>query len=222
MGRSSELVNAADKLAGVQQLLLPVVVIGEYGCGIAQSRNADQNRQWLDDMVKDCDVLDVTDQSTHHLCGGPPRTEAHWKTAPRQRSVDRGSVPTTPHSTFEQGPTLRCSFGSTAPLPGKQREALFVKRIWSAAYVQMAQVAQRRFIFLTHAARKIRIVQMLISRGFRHIFQHAKAVLNGALTIRRHLIPSWQNGVAGVRLLCWRQFLPHLRALLHLLPLCRA
>jgi len=56
MGRSSELVNAADKLAGVQQLLLPVVVIGEYGCGIAQSRNADQNRQWLDDMVKDCDV----------------------------------------------------------------------------------------------------------------------------------------------------------------------
>jgi hypothetical protein len=25
-----------------------------------------------------------------------------------------------------------------------------------------------------------------------------------------------------VRLLCWRQLLPHLRALLHLLPLCRA
>jgi hypothetical protein len=117
----------------------------------------------------------------------------------------------------------RCenSFGSRAPgLVSK--EALFVRRIWSAAYVQMAQVAQRRFIFLTHASRKIRIVQMLISRGFRHIFQHAKAILNGALTIRRHLIPSWQNVVADVRLLCRRQFLPHLRALLHLLPLRRA
>jgi hypothetical protein len=113
-------------------------------------------------------------------------------------------------------------FRERGALPGKQREALFVRRIWSAADVQMAQVAQCRFIFLAHAARKIRIVQMLISRGFRHIFQHAKAVLNGALTIRRHLTPSWQNVVADVCLLCWRQFLPHLRALLHLLPLCRA
>ena len=88
--------------------------------------------------------------------------------------------------------------------------------------MQVAQVAQRRFILFAHAAGKIRIVQVLISRGFRHIFQHAKAVLNGAFTIRRHLIPSGQNIVPDVRLLCWRQLLPHLRALLHLLPLCRA
>ncbi len=52
-------------LAGVQRLVLPVVVIGEYRYGIAQSRDAAQNREWLDNMVKDCDVLDITDQSTH-------------------------------------------------------------------------------------------------------------------------------------------------------------
>jgi predicted nucleic acid-binding protein len=53
-------------LAGVQQLALPVVVIGEYRYGIAQSRHSARYRRWLDSLITDCTVLDVTGQTTHH------------------------------------------------------------------------------------------------------------------------------------------------------------
>lgn len=53
-------------LAQIQQLALPVVVIGEYRYGIAQSRHRARYRRWLDDLIDDCTVLDVDEQSTHH------------------------------------------------------------------------------------------------------------------------------------------------------------
>ncbi len=53
-------------LAGAQQLALPVVVIGEYRYGIAQSRHRARYRRWLDSLIADCTVLDVTAQSAHH------------------------------------------------------------------------------------------------------------------------------------------------------------
>jgi tRNA(fMet)-specific endonuclease VapC len=53
-------------LAGVQQLALPVVVIGEYRYGIAQSRHRARYRRWLDGLISDCTVLDVTERTTHH------------------------------------------------------------------------------------------------------------------------------------------------------------
>jgi tRNA(fMet)-specific endonuclease VapC len=53
-------------LAGVRQLALPVVVIGEYRYGIAQSRHRERYRRWLDGLIADCTVLDVTEQTTHH------------------------------------------------------------------------------------------------------------------------------------------------------------
>jgi tRNA(fMet)-specific endonuclease VapC len=53
-------------LAGVEQLVLPVVVIGEYRYGIAQSRHRARYRNWLDGLISDCLVLDVTEQTTHH------------------------------------------------------------------------------------------------------------------------------------------------------------
>jgi tRNA(fMet)-specific endonuclease VapC len=56
----------AEVLAGVEQLMLPVVVIGEYRYGIARSRDSSKNRQWLDDLVMDSSLLDVTEQTTHH------------------------------------------------------------------------------------------------------------------------------------------------------------
>jgi tRNA(fMet)-specific endonuclease VapC len=52
-------------LAGVQQLALPVVVIGEYRYGIAQSRHRARYRRWLEGLIADCTVLDVTDRTTH-------------------------------------------------------------------------------------------------------------------------------------------------------------
>ncbi len=53
-------------LAAAQQLALPVVVIGEYRFGIAQSRYRARYRRWLDGLVADCKVLDVDEQTTHH------------------------------------------------------------------------------------------------------------------------------------------------------------
>ncbi len=53
-------------LAGVQQLALPVVVIGEYRYGIAQSRHQARYRRWLDSLITDCTVLDVNERTTHH------------------------------------------------------------------------------------------------------------------------------------------------------------
>lgn len=53
-------------LAGVQELALPVVVIGEYRYGIAQSRHRARYRRWLDGLITDCTVLDINEQTTHH------------------------------------------------------------------------------------------------------------------------------------------------------------
>ena len=53
-------------LADVQQLALPVVVIGEYRYGIAQSRHRARYRRWLDSLINDCTVLDINEKSTHY------------------------------------------------------------------------------------------------------------------------------------------------------------
>ena len=53
-------------LAGAQQLALPVVVIGEYRYGISQSRHRARYRRWLEGLITDCAVLDITEPTTHH------------------------------------------------------------------------------------------------------------------------------------------------------------
>src|SRR5947209_19840217 len=53
-------------LKGAQQLAIPVVVIGEYRYGIGQSRYKARYRQWLDGLLTDCRVLDITEQTTHY------------------------------------------------------------------------------------------------------------------------------------------------------------
>ncbi len=53
-------------LAGAQRLALPVIVIGEYRFGIAQSRNRARYQRWLDSLIPDCTVLEVSEQTTHH------------------------------------------------------------------------------------------------------------------------------------------------------------
>ena len=53
-------------LAGAPQVALPAVVIGEYRYGIALSRHSSRYRRWLDSLINACQVLDITDQTTHH------------------------------------------------------------------------------------------------------------------------------------------------------------
>ena len=53
-------------LAGVEELALPVVAIGEYRYGIEQSRHRARYRRWLEELICDCLVLNITEQTTHH------------------------------------------------------------------------------------------------------------------------------------------------------------
>jgi len=85
--------------------------------------------------------------------------------------------------------------------------------------MQMAQVAQRRLIFRAHAARKIRIVQVLIARGLRHVLQHAEPILNRASTVLRHAPPLWQHVVLDVVALRLRHLPPNVGAVGKILPL---
>ena len=49
-------------LSTAQVVALPVIVIGEYRYGIVQSRHKARYRRWLDGLINDCTVLDVTEQ----------------------------------------------------------------------------------------------------------------------------------------------------------------
>jgi tRNA(fMet)-specific endonuclease VapC len=53
-------------LAGAAELALPVIVLGEYRYGIAQSRNRIHYTSWLQNLIADCIVLDINEETTHH------------------------------------------------------------------------------------------------------------------------------------------------------------
>jgi tRNA(fMet)-specific endonuclease VapC len=53
-------------LSGAEKLALPTVVIGEYRYGIARSRHKAIYQRWLEGLIRDCSVLDITEQTTHH------------------------------------------------------------------------------------------------------------------------------------------------------------
>lgn len=52
-------------LARVDQVEIPVVVLGEYRYGIAQSRNRIIYEEWLAGLLRDCLVLDINEPTTH-------------------------------------------------------------------------------------------------------------------------------------------------------------
>jgi len=53
-------------LARAEQMAIPVIVLGEYRHGIAQSRNRATYEDWLKDLLRDCFVLDISEPTTHH------------------------------------------------------------------------------------------------------------------------------------------------------------
>jgi len=52
-------------LSRAEQIAIPVIVLGEYRYGIAQSRNRASYENWLTGLLQDCNVLDVTEPTTH-------------------------------------------------------------------------------------------------------------------------------------------------------------
>jgi len=53
-------------LARAEQVAIPVIVLGEYRHGIAQSRNRASYESWLTGLLQDCMVLDINEPTTHY------------------------------------------------------------------------------------------------------------------------------------------------------------
>ena len=51
--------GAVAVLARAEPMVLPMIVLGEYRHGIAQSRNRASYANWLAGLLHDCMVLDV-------------------------------------------------------------------------------------------------------------------------------------------------------------------
>ena len=55
-----------EMFARAEQVVLPVIVLGEYRYGITQSRHRARYKRWLDGLITDCRVLDIDEGTTHH------------------------------------------------------------------------------------------------------------------------------------------------------------
>jgi predicted nucleic acid-binding protein len=53
-------------LGRAEQMAIPVIVLGEYRYGMAQSRRRASYETWLTSLLRDCQVLDVNEPTTQH------------------------------------------------------------------------------------------------------------------------------------------------------------
>jgi predicted nucleic acid-binding protein len=51
-------------LGRAEELAIPVIVLGEYRHGIAQSRNHTTYENWLQGLIRDCMVLEISEPTT--------------------------------------------------------------------------------------------------------------------------------------------------------------
>jgi predicted nucleic acid-binding protein len=57
---------ALEVIARAERLAVPVIVLGEYRLGIAQSRRRTDYENWLREWVKTVAVLDIDEETTYH------------------------------------------------------------------------------------------------------------------------------------------------------------
>jgi tRNA(fMet)-specific endonuclease VapC len=58
-------VSAVKLVAGADRVALPVIVLGEYRLGIAQSRHRASYESWLRQWITTVTVLDIDDGTSH-------------------------------------------------------------------------------------------------------------------------------------------------------------
>ena len=58
--------GVAAVLARADQVAIPVIILGEYRHGIAQSRNRSTYEGWLTELLNDCMVLDINEATTRY------------------------------------------------------------------------------------------------------------------------------------------------------------
>jgi len=57
--------SAMEMVAGAERVAVPVIVLGEYRLGIAQSRHRTTYESWLREWIAAVTVLDIDDGTTH-------------------------------------------------------------------------------------------------------------------------------------------------------------
>ncbi len=57
---------ALEVIAKAERLADPVIVLGEYRLGIAQSRRRTEYENWLREWIGTVTVLDIDEETTHH------------------------------------------------------------------------------------------------------------------------------------------------------------
>ena len=57
--------SAMEVVAGADRVAVPVIVLGEYRLGIAQSRHRASYESWLRQWIAAVTVLDIDDGNTH-------------------------------------------------------------------------------------------------------------------------------------------------------------
>lgn len=57
--------NVLAIIGKASELAVPVIVLGEYRYGVAQSRHRGLYESWLKGLVADCTVLDVNEETSH-------------------------------------------------------------------------------------------------------------------------------------------------------------
>ena len=57
--------SALEIVARAHRLAVPVIVLGEYRLGIAQSKHRASYENWLREWISSVSVLDIDDETTH-------------------------------------------------------------------------------------------------------------------------------------------------------------
>jgi predicted nucleic acid-binding protein len=57
--------SALEIVARAERLAVPVIVLGEFRLGIAQSRYRTTYENWLRELISSVSVLDIDDETTH-------------------------------------------------------------------------------------------------------------------------------------------------------------
>jgi tRNA(fMet)-specific endonuclease VapC len=57
---------ALELVARAERVAVPVIVLGEYRLGIAQSRHYTAYKNWLQDWITAVTVLDIEEETTQH------------------------------------------------------------------------------------------------------------------------------------------------------------
>lgn len=58
--------RVVEIIARAERVAVPVIVLGEYRLGIAQSRQRDAYEKWLEEWTAPVEVLDIEEDTTRH------------------------------------------------------------------------------------------------------------------------------------------------------------